>query len=194
MHRKYDPSYREPVVLRDGTHAVLRLIRADDSALLAAGFAQLSAESRYRRFLCVKNALSPEEIRYFTTLDNEDHVAIVAVTTDDQGHEHGLGVARFIRLQHAPDTADVAVTVIDRVQHKGLGLLLVQHLIEAARERGLRRLHFDMLASNDPMRALLREIAPDFHPRIQSGMATVEIPLYPDQDEPRVVARTNDLE
>ena len=52
-----------PVVLRDGSTVLMRQVRSDDAALLADGFARLSARPRQMRFLTRKNELSPAELR-----------------------------------------------------------------------------------------------------------------------------------
>ena len=72
--------------------------------------------------------------------------------------EQGLGVARFVRLHDEPTVAEAAVTVVDDVQRKGLGRLLATTLAEAARERGVHTFRADVLADNEPMRAIMAEI------------------------------------
>ena len=68
-----------PVVLRDGSAVLIRPVRSTDAALLADGFARLSAASRQMRFLGVKKALSAAELRYFTDVDHHDHEALGAL-------------------------------------------------------------------------------------------------------------------
>ena len=48
-----------------------------------------------------------------------------------------MGVARFIRLADEPEVAEVAVTVIDAWQRRGLGTLLLEHLTDQARSQGI---------------------------------------------------------
>lgn len=156
--RRYDESYAEEVELRDGT---LRLVQPTDKALFVEAFGHLSPRSIYQRFLAAKNRLSKTELAYLTELDHEQHLAILAVRKDDDGAEHGLGVARFVVLRdEPPGTAEVAITVIDEVQHLGLGTLLLQRLALAARERGVARFRFDVLGSNAQMMEILRDVAP----------------------------------
>ena len=171
---RYDSTYEELAVLNDGTMVRLRLVRPSDADLLVEGFEHLSEESRQQRFLSAKSRLTPKEIKYLTHVDGEHHLAIAALTRNG---EHGLGVARFIRLDEPPDTADVAITVIDEAQHKGLGYLLLMRLFEAGRERNVAAFHFDVMADNRPMLALLHSLAPGVTEHITSGIATIEIPL-----------------
>jgi GNAT superfamily N-acetyltransferase len=159
-YRRFHPQYRERLALADGTWAELRMVRPEDAALLRDGFERLSPRSRFQRFLSAKPRLSAEELRYLTSVDGEQHVAIGAVTWSPSGREKGMGVARFFRLAHAPEVAEVAITVVDDAQGKGLGRLLMDRLVEAARERGVERFEFRVLAGNVPMYKLVQTLAP----------------------------------
>lgn len=182
---RFDSSYEEIVTLHDGSLVRMRLVQPGDELLLREGFEHLSPESRLHRFLAPKPRLSEREVHYLTHIDGINHVAIGAVTVpgspqlEDYRNDapHGLGVARFIRLRDRPDVADVAITVIDEVQHKGLGTALLERLIEAARERGVVAFHFDVMTENRPMLALLHDMTPDLHEQVTSGVSSVEIPL-----------------
>lgn len=77
--RFFCDDYAELAELRDGTKVLLRLVRPSDKQLLLRGFEQLSARSRYLRFLVPKAVLTEDELRYLTELDGEDHFAIGAV-------------------------------------------------------------------------------------------------------------------
>ena len=184
----YGEGYSEKVVLEDGTRAQLRLIRPDDKALMLEAWERLSPESRYRRFFAAKASLSDAELRYLTEVDNVDHVAIGA-TRRRRGKTEALGVARFIRLAGRPTVADAAVTVVDDVQGKGLGRILLSRLIAAGRERGIETFSCDVLADNDGMRGLIRSLVPDAVERSEGPIVTVEMPLVdvvaPDAEEPR---------
>jgi GNAT superfamily N-acetyltransferase len=70
-------------------------------------------------------------VRYLTEIDHHDHEAIIAL--DEQTGE-GIGVARYVRDQERPEVAEVAVTVIDDWQGRGLGTLLLEVISARARE------------------------------------------------------------
>lgn len=146
--------------LTDGTSVTLRPVRETDSTLLVRAFEQLSPQSRYFRFFSSKQQLSAKEVRYFTDIDGMNHFAIGAVVERPDGTEEGVGVARFIRVRDDPLAAEAAVTVIDPYQQKGLGTLLTQRLLSAAAERGIERLEFFVLESNQSMLAIVRKVAP----------------------------------
>lgn len=142
------------VVLRDGSVVLIRQVQSGDAPLLADGFARLSAESRQLRFLMSKTRLTPAELRYFTEIDHHDHEALGALNPVDG---RGLGVARYIRHAEDPEGAEVAVTVIDEWQRRGLGTALLNRLADRARQEGI--LHFTALVSSDNagVLGLLRE-------------------------------------
>lgn len=186
---RFGADYREELELTDGSKVTLRPIGPADKELLLDGFAHLSAESRLRRFLGPKAALSAAELSYLTECDGYDHFAIGAVQKRDDGL-HGVGVARIIRLPEQPDTAEAAITVVDEVQGQGLGRVLGDRLVSAARERGIHRFRVTLLADNERAHALLDEIAPSdlLKPPIERGAGTVtfevELPDPPPEPEP----------
>jgi len=153
------PDFREEHTLADGRHVVLRHVRPSDAPDLRAAFERLSPASRYRRFFGGLSHLTDATLRYLTEVDGRNHVAIVATTdSPDLKREIGLGVARFVRLADEPTVAEAAVTVVDDAQRNGLGRLLATTLAEAALERGVHTFRADVLADNEPMCSIMREI------------------------------------
>jgi GNAT superfamily N-acetyltransferase len=157
------PDFSEEHTLDDGLRVRLRYIRPEDAVELRRGFEQLSPESRYRRFLGGLGHLSDENIRYLTNVDGHDHVAIVATRPRPDATEEGLGVARFVRVTDEPTVAEAAITVRDDVQHRGLGRLLGVALAAAARNRGIAHFRGEVLANNDSVHQLLRDVGAVLH-------------------------------
>jgi GNAT superfamily N-acetyltransferase len=157
---RFTPDYRERVRLRDGTEVLLRLVIPADRLLLQRGMDRFSPVSRYNRFLGAKRDLTADELDYLTDLDGVDHFALGALATDTEGDPQGVGVARFVRFGDETDSAEPTVAVIDAYQGRGLGTVLFDRLMAAARERGIRRFHGRMLAHNKVMRALLHHASP----------------------------------
>lgn len=135
-----------PATLRDGTTVIVRPIRAEDKAALAAGLERLSPESRYRRFLRPVTGLSDRELTYLTEIDYTNHFAWVAVTDDAQ--QRGLGVARYIRDAKDPEVAEAAVAVVDDHQGRGLGSILMRLLVATALENGITKFQGWVLGDN----------------------------------------------
>ncbi|OJH41138.1 hypothetical protein BON30_09610 [Cystobacter ferrugineus] len=164
-------------MLEDGTWAEVRMVRRQDEQLLREGFARLSPRARYQRFLSAKPRLTDEELRYLTDVDGESHVALGVVTWDDLGREVGLGVARFFRLADMPEVAEAAITVVDDAQGKGIGRLLMDCLVQAARERGVDRFEFRVLPGNQPMNRLIQALGP-CEPQHEGEALCFSVPLH----------------
>ena len=168
-------SGRRTVTLRDGARVRLRPIAPGDKPLLAASFEQLSEESRYRRFFTAKNELSEADLDYLVDVDHSDHEAIVAV---DPASGNVVGVARYIRSTGDPEVAEVAVTVVDDWQGRGLGRALTDRLTYRARREGVRRFSALVHADNPASLALLKGTG-DTRRRFDSGKLELVIELPP---------------
>jgi RimJ/RimL family protein N-acetyltransferase len=143
----------ELVTLPDGATVLVRPIAPGDAPALLRGLEHLSPRSRYRRFLGTPR-IGPEELRYLTDVDHRDHEALGAA---DPATGDGVGVARYIR-EPGTDRAEVAVTIEDAWQGRGLGTVLLLRLAERARAVGIRRFTGLILAENAPMRALMAKL------------------------------------
>jgi len=157
-----------PVVLRDGSDVLIRQVRSTDAPLLADGFARLSAASRQMRFLGVKKQLSAAELRYFTDVDHHDHEALGAL---DRAGGRGVGIARYVRDADDPQAAEIAVTIVDDWQGRGLGTELLARLSDRARREGIRRFTALADANNVAVAALLRNAGAHL---VRRGQGTVE--------------------
>ena len=162
------PTKGKPVVLRDGSAELIRQVRSTDAPLLADGFDRLSAASRQMRFLGVKKQLSAAELRYLTDVDHHDHEALGAL---DLADGHGVGIARYVRDADDPQAAEIAVTIIDEWQGRGLGTELLARLSDRARQEGVRRFTALTDASNVAVAALLRNAGAYL---VRRGRGTVE--------------------
>jgi nucleotide-binding universal stress UspA family protein/RimJ/RimL family protein N-acetyltransferase len=143
------------VTLRDGARVRLRPIAPEDRALLAASFERLSEQSRYRRFLTAKSKLSSTELDYLLDVDHSDHEAIVAI---EPATGAMLGIARYVRAKEDPQLAEVAVTVADDWQRRGVGRALLDRLTYRARREGIRRFNALVLSENRPALGLLEDV------------------------------------
>ena len=134
----------DQVALRDGSIVLIRAVEPTDARLLDDGFARLSAQSRQLRFLTGKPSLTSAEVHYFTEVDHHGHEALGAV---DPGDGAGLGIARYIRRAEDPNGAEVAVTVTDAWQRRGLATELLRRLADRARQEGIH--YFTALIADD---------------------------------------------
>jgi RimJ/RimL family protein N-acetyltransferase len=149
----------------------VRPIEPSDRAGLAGLFARLSPESRWRRFLAPKHALSARELTYLSAVDHRWHEALVAIDWRDGSI---VGVARYAGLPERPGAADTAVVVLDDLQGIGVGTTLSRLLINRARVNGFDVLVATTLWDNRPARALLRRLG--FRTRTSQG-SLIELEL-----------------
>jgi len=133
--------------LKDGTPVLLRPVVPEDRDRFVVGMAQLSFDSRYFRFFTPQRCLSREQLRYFTEVDQRNHVAWVGIKAT-AADPCGLGTGRFVRRLDDASVAEFALTVIDSCQRKGLGTLLMAVLCVVAGQQGVRFLEGVILPEN----------------------------------------------
>jgi len=173
-----DPELVGEHVLRDGTRVRIRPIRPGDARTLQDGFAQLSAESRRRRFRGPKRRLSDDEVRFLTECDGRRHLALGAVRLDDDGWEcEGLGVARYVCLPDRPEIAEPSVTVLDSAQGQGLGRLLSEYLIRAATANGVKHFRTLLVDEHEWLRDRIHRSYPDARLTRRGQHLGAEFPL-----------------
>jgi GNAT superfamily N-acetyltransferase len=155
----YPVDLERDVPLRDGGTVHLRPIRPDDVARLQAFHGRLSRDSIFFRFFSPLPVLTDERAAYFTTVDFDRRLAIVAVERDAKtDDEQIIGVIRYDRVgDGGDDEAEFALIVEDGYQHHGIGSVLFWALVDAARARGIRTLAADVLAENRRMLNFLHE-------------------------------------
>jgi protein lysine acetyltransferase len=147
--------------LQDGTPLIVRPIRPDDKDLLADGLARLSEDSRRKRFLSSKPRFTDSDLRYLTEVDGVDHVAYVALRGDAPAEL--VAVARLVRDREDPTRAEIAVTVGDCWQRRGIGRMLGDRLAMAARDREVRWLTATMAADNAAAHHLFDHVSTQLH-------------------------------
>lgn len=169
--------------LRDGTPVVLRRLQQHDREALRKAYLELSAESRYARFLSPVPRLTSAMLdQLVDRVDDVDHVARLLVSEVD-GED--LAVGRFVRDRARPELAEVAFTVADDRQGGGAGSALCDGLVAAALERGVTAFTALLLAENPAALKLMaragdvvrRELA---HP----GTVELEVALRPPPETP----------
>jgi RimJ/RimL family protein N-acetyltransferase len=136
----------------------IRPVVATDRDTLERGFEALTADSKYNRFHAPMLSLPEWLARYLTEIDGIDHVALIGFEDDDAGEREPVGVARFIRNPKARDTAELAITIADRFQGRGIARRLLSPLAAAARERDIRTFAMDVLKGNRKARRLVANL------------------------------------
>jgi GNAT superfamily N-acetyltransferase len=134
--------------LRDGGRVEIRALTPDDRGDLLTAVARISAESLRRRFFVPKKNLTDRETAFFLNVDFINHVALVAVV-EEGGGTVIVGGGRYIVVK--PGEAEIAFAVVDDYQGRGIGSLLMRHVVAIARVAGIERLIAEVLAENLPM-------------------------------------------
>ncbi|HYT98858.1 MAG TPA: GNAT family N-acetyltransferase [Gemmatimonadales bacterium] len=166
--------------LRDGTPVRVRPVRPEDRDRFREGLHRLSAASRYHRFLATVAELSDEQLRYLTEVDHVNHLAWIALDPTLPG-EPAMGVARCIRFPKHPGMAEVAVTVLDAYQGRGLGTLLLGLLSRSAAAQGIRTFRAYVHEDNDAMLRIFRDLGAEVA-RADIGVCQLDIPVPEDPE------------
>jgi CRP-like cAMP-binding protein len=172
-----------PVRVRDGTDLLLRPVLPGDSARTLQGHVRFSADTLYRRFLSAR-VPSPALMDYLAEVDYVDH--FVWVMTDQEGHP--MADARFVREDHDAGVAEIAFTVADAYQGRGIGSFLIAALAVAARVAGIEKFSGRMLADNVAMRTIMDRYGA-FWERDDVGVVTSVI----DVPDPRRLPLSDDM-
>ncbi len=144
-------------MMKDGDAVYIRAIRPDDQPALATFHRRLSTESVYFRFFEFKQELSEKDLSYLTELDFDRRVALVA-TLDPASEAPIIGVARFDILPKRagePRRAELGIVVEDAHQGRGIGTILLKHLLAIAHDKGVAEITAEVLPQNTKMLELV---------------------------------------
>ena len=177
------PADVRQIDLGDGVRIWVRPIRPEDRERIVHGLSMLSARSRYMRFHSYVDHLSRSQLDYLVDVDHVNHEALVALDPDIED-QPGVAIARYIRLSEDPTIAEAAITVLDDYQGIGIGTALIGLLERAAHEHGIRSFRNYVLAENEAMLEIFRQLSG----RVEAegpGLYRVDVPVPgPAEDQP----------
>lgn len=159
-----------PVLVRPMTPA--------DRHLLQYGFDHLSEDSRYYRFLMRRSALTDEELDFLTAANSATHVALGALDIARR-KPRPVGVARYVRNAPSEATAEIAITIADRYQGRGIGTAMIGLLAYLATGQGITDFTAMVHAENEKMLSIFRAAGSQIDPARQ-GEVRVTMPLHAD--------------
>jgi acetyl coenzyme A synthetase (ADP forming)-like protein len=158
------------VVLRDGSTVRIRAMETSDDEALYALFESLSEESRWLRFLSLaKGAALAAEARREVNLDRT--VGLVALSGAE---ERVVGHAFYAGIDE--QRAEVAFTIADEFQGRGLGTLLLCQLAEIADATGINTFEAEVAAANHAMLNVFRESGFSIEVGATAGQLHVSFP------------------
>ena len=179
--RDYPDHWEADVLLRDGRTAHLRPILPEDAELLVDFYAHVSQESKYYRFFAPMPTLSDRDVQRFTQVDHRDRVAFVLTVA-----QKILAVGRYDVIK--PEQAEVAFLVQDDHQGRGMGQVLLEHLAQAARERGVKRFVAEVLPDNQRMIQVFRDQGYQVSGGWDEGVMHLEFDIDPTDTAMGVIA------
>lgn len=147
---KSDFDWKERYRLRAGS------VLPHNKKQISYGLRDMSPESIRYRFLGTKKEFTEKELEYLTVVDGINHYAIGIEERDNL--KRGVAIIRLVRSSEAPQEAEIAITIIDDYQKKGLGIFLLDLMILAASERNIERLSFTFLPSNEGIVRLIEKV------------------------------------
>ena len=147
--RPYPAQYVSSFTTRDGATIRIRPIRPEDEPKMVRFHERLSEETvhmRYLQNLKLDRRVAHERLTRICFIDYDREMALVAEATAGE-REEIVAIARFSK-SHGRDDAEVAVLVRDDFHRRGIGVAILQRLVEAARQEKVARLVAFMVAEN----------------------------------------------
>lgn len=139
-----------------GETVTIRPIRLNDLDMQQDFIRRLSPAAKHFRFLGGVRELPARQLRRLCDVDGKNSMAFVATVLRD-GREVEIGVSRYAPADDSR-TREMAITVTDEWQQRGLGTTLVKHLIDTAKLHGVRQLYSVDLVDNAAMAALAKDL------------------------------------
>ncbi|MEP7083829.1 MAG: GNAT family N-acetyltransferase [Betaproteobacteria bacterium] len=165
-------------MLRDGTPVIVRPVRADDARHADAFFHWLSEETRYLRFMYQVKEVTPEILAGVLTQDGLRRVALVVIPAQP-GDEPtpAVAIGRYAPTED-PTVCEVAITVGDSWQGRGVGRAVLRRLLRLAGRGGYAVMSAVALTTNSKMVGLARSFGFDIHTE-PDGITTMRHSLVP---------------
>ena len=151
----------------DGQDITIRPIRPEDAELEQAFVRKLSSKAKYFRFMQSLRELTPEMLVFFTQLDYDRELALIAVVRNGD-QEREIAVARYA-MNPDGESCEFAVVVSDEWQGRGVGSEIMRHLMNAAREKGIKLMEGQVLADNKDMRRLMEFLGFRIMPNVEDS-------------------------
>lgn len=161
------------VITRSGVPLHLRPIRPDDAQRLVSFHQRLTPDSIYHRYFFVHPILSDVEVEHLTRVD---YIGRLALIIEDQ--DLLVAVGRYDRYPGTSE-AEVAFVVADQYQHHGIGLLLLEHLADAAWLLGITTLIAETQAENRDMLNVFIDSGFPVTSTLEDEILSVRFPIEP---------------
>jgi acyl-CoA synthetase (NDP forming)/GNAT superfamily N-acetyltransferase len=159
-------------LLRDGTTILIRPARQEDYDAVRDMHAAMSADHQYLRFFTISKLAPDEEAGRLCREPGPDHAALLAVLDGEI-----IGCGSFECAEADRGSAEIALAVADGMHGRGVGTLLLEHLVWVARSRGMRAFTAQTLPENTPMLRVFAGTGLPVHRVLAGDVYDVSIPL-----------------
>lgn len=159
-----------------GRDIMLRPIRPEDETQHAQFLARVDPQDLQLRFFHAIRLFPHSELARLTQIDYDREMAFIAISLDDPNAPETLGVVRALSDADRI-SAEFAILVRSDLKGKGLGALLMSKLVTYCRERGIGQLAGEVVAGNDRMLALARDVGFKITPGGDPGTCRVTLDL-----------------
>jgi acyl-CoA synthetase (NDP forming)/GNAT superfamily N-acetyltransferase len=164
-------------LLTDGSTVLIRPARAADAEAVRAMHAALSPENLYLRFFSLSPRNAETEAARVCREPGLDHATLLAWQGDRL-----VGVASYEPTSE-PTAAEVAFAVPDDMHGRGIATLLLEHLVSAGREHGLKAFKAEALPENRPMLAVFADAGLPVHQQMTDGVVELTFPIPTAEDD-----------
>lgn len=163
-----------------GRNLLLRPLIPSDKGMMKSYYKKLSEKTKYLRFFAIRNSLSEYQLNYFTNVDGISHFAW-GILDETDGINEPVGVGRIIRLKGQSHKAEVAITVTDSYQKKGMGRILFALINLIASEAGITVLRHQVLPDNVFVLGFLKRFG-ILNQNLEEGMTILETSVLNDEE------------
>jgi acyl-CoA synthetase (NDP forming)/GNAT superfamily N-acetyltransferase len=159
-------------LLVDGTTVEIRPARPGDLDAVRDMYLKMSPDNLYLRFFSMGTAAAEREAGRMCAEPTPDRAALLAVL---DGEVAGCG--SYELLGAGSVSAEVAMAVADDMHNRGVGTLLLEHLISLARGRGVRSFVAETLSENALMLQVFADSGLQVHRALADGVYEFTFPL-----------------
>ena len=163
-------------LLSDGATIEIRAARPGDFDAVRDMHAKMSPDNLYLRFFSMSPLAAGQEARRVCREPGPGHAALLAVLDGEL-----VGCGTYERAGAGSGSAEVAFTVADDMHHRGIGMLLLEHLVSLARGRGLRVFTAETLSENAAMLRVFADAGLQAQRSLVDGVYDWRFPLPADE-------------
>ena len=151
----YPEKYEKSVKLKDGKVVKIRPVRTTDERMLQELYYSMDEDDRYLRFFSTSMEFSHKKIQPLTNIDYTENMILVA---EDIENEPPIIIASSgIFKSKEPFTAEMAIVVCKKWRKRGIAMVLLERLLDIAKEFKYKFLSGSILIENQPMLHILNE-------------------------------------